>query len=121
GVAGGGFRYPPRGARAGAADGRRKPSRIEWLGLEQAVAHWWLAQAEILGQGRPPSVQALHDSLRAEFGYDGSYKSVRKYVRARFGMPAVRPFRRVETPPGAQTQSDGGEVRSVDRGDPGGP
>ncbi|HEY3587149.1 MAG TPA: hypothetical protein VGK85_08350, partial [Myxococcaceae bacterium] len=45
----------------------------------------------------------------------------RKYVRARFGMPPVRPFRRVETPPGAQTQSDWGEFRRVDLGDPDGP
>ena len=56
-----------------------------------------LSIGEVLGSERPPSVQALHDFLRAERGYDGSYKSMRKYVRARFGMPPVRPFRRVET------------------------
>jgi hypothetical protein len=42
-------------------------------------------------------------------------------MRARFGMPPVRPFRRVETPPGAQTQSDWGEFRRVDLGDADGP
>src|SRR5262249_49366533 len=101
GVSEGTVRYHLRRAREGAGDGRQKPSRIERLGLDRAVAHWWHAQAEALGQQRPPSVQLLHDFLRAEYGYDGSYKSVRKYVRVRFGMPAVRPFRRGETPPGA--------------------
>ena len=94
GVSEGTVRYHLRRAREGAADGRQKPSRIEQLGLDQAVDHWWHTQAEIRGGERPPSVQTLHDFLRAEYGYDGSYKSVRKYVRARFGMPAVRPSRR---------------------------
>ena len=42
-------------------------------------------------------------------------------MRARYGRPPIRPFRRVETPPGAQTQSDWGEFRRVDLGDPDGP
>jgi transposase len=121
GVSEGTVRYHLRRARDGVVDGRRKPSRIEQLGLVEAVACWWQAEAVALGPQRPPSVQVLHDFLRAEHGYDGSYKSVRKYVRSRFGMPAARPFRRVETPPGAQTQSDWGEFRSIDLGDPAGP
>jgi transposase len=118
GVSEGAVRYHLRRAREAATDGRRKTTRIEQLGLVEAVAYWWQAQAEILGQERPPSVQLLHEFLRAEHGYDGSYKSVRKFVRARYGRPRVRPFRRVETPPGAQTQSDWGEFRGVDLGDP---
>src|SRR4029077_2899296 len=94
-----------------------KPSQIEQLGLAEAVAHWWQAQAQILGPQRPPRVPLLHEFLRAEHGYDGSYKSVRKFVRARYGRPPIRPFRRVETPAGAQTQSDWGEFRGVDWGD----
>ena len=121
GVSEGAVRYHLRRARDGAADGRQKPSRIEQLGLVEAVAHWWQAQAEILGQERPPSVLLLHEFLRAEYGYNGSYKSVRKFVRARYGRPPLRPFRRVETPAGAQTQSDWGEFRRVDLGDPDGP
>jgi len=121
GVSEGSVRYHLRRTREAAADGRQKPSRIEQLGLAEAVAHWWQGQARILGQQRPPSVQLLQEFLRAEHGFDGSYKSVRKYVRARYGRPPVRPFRRVETPPGAQTQSDWGEFRRVDLGDPDGP
>src|SRR5262249_55574390 len=109
GVSEGAVRYHLRRAQGPATDGRQKPSRIEQLGLTQAVAHWWQAQVQVLGQERPPSVQLLHEFLRAEHGYDGSYKSVRKFVRARYGPPPVRPFRRVETPVGAQTQSDWGE------------
>ncbi|MBV8078231.1 MAG: IS21 family transposase [Planctomycetaceae bacterium] len=121
GVTEGAVRYHLRRAREAATDGRRKPSRIEQLGLAEAVARWWQAQVENLGQERPPSVQTLHEFLCAEHGYDGSYKSVRKFVRARYGRPRVRPFRRIETPPGAQTQSDWGEFRRVDLGDPEGP
>jgi transposase len=121
GVSEGAVRYHLRRAREGADDGRQEPARIEQLGLTEAVAHWWEARAEVLGRERPPSVQLLHDFLRSEHGYQGSYESLPKYVRARFGMPPVRPFRRVETPPGAQTQSDWGEFRSVDLGDPDGP
>jgi Mu transposase, C-terminal domain len=121
GVTEGAVRYHLRRARDGVDDGRWKPSLIEQLGLEGVVAHWWLGQAERLGGERPPSAQQLHDFLSAEHGYNGSYKSVRKYVRVRFGVPRVRPFRRVETPPGAQTQSDWGEFRQVDLGDSDGP
>ncbi len=85
------------------------------------MAHGWQAQVEALGSQRPPGVQLLHEFLRDEYGYEGSYKSVRKFVRARYGRPPIRPFRRVETPPGAQTQSDWGEFRRVDLGDPEGP
>jgi transposase len=120
GVTEGAIRYHRRRARDGASDGRRKPFQVERLGLEAAVEQWWHAQAEALGEERPPSAQLLHDYLREEYGYTGSYKSVRKFVRARYGTPPIRPFRRVETPPGAQTQSDWGEFRGVDLGDLGG-
>jgi transposase len=121
GVSEGAVRYHLRRARQGAADGRQKPSRIEQLGLAEAVAHWWQGQAQLLGHERPPSVQLLHEFLRDEYTYNGSYKSVRKFVRARYGRPPIRPFRRVETPAGAQSQSDWGEFRRVDLGDPEGP
>ena len=101
GVSEGAVRYHLRRAREATADGRQKPSRIEQLGLAEAVAHWWQAQAQILGPQRPPSVQLLQEFLHDEYGYNGSYKSVRKFVRARYGRPPIRPFRRVETPAGA--------------------
>ena len=121
GVSEGTVRYHLRRAGEGAADGRQKPSRIDQLGLAEAVAHWWEAQVAVLGKERPPSVQLLLEFLCTEYAYTGSYKSVRKFVRARYGRPPIRPFRRVETPPGAQTQSDWGEFRRVDLGDADGP
>src|SRR5690242_984191 len=42
-------------------------------------------------------------------------------MRAHYGRPPIRPFRRAETPPGAQTRSDWGEFRRVDLGDADGP
>src|SRR5258708_18562300 len=110
GVSEGAVRYHLRRARDGATDRRRKPSRIEQRGLAEVVANWWQARVEVLGQQRPPSVQLLHEFLRAEYGYDGSYKSVRKFVRARYGRPPIRPFRRGETPPRGPTPSRLGGV-----------
>ena len=52
------------------------------------------------------SVQSLYDLLVNQHGYRGSYKSVLRYVRRRMVKPKVRPFRRVETAPGAQAQVD---------------
>src|SRR5262245_178741 len=55
---------------------------------------------------RPGNVLALFEWLQHEHGYQGSYKSVLRFVRARYARPRLRPFRRVETPPGAQAQVD---------------
>src|SRR5947209_20294069 len=114
GVSEGAVRYHLRRARDGATDRRRKPSRVVRRDLAGVVAHWWQAQVDVLGQQRPPSVQLLHEFLRAEYGYDGSYKSVRKFVRARYGRPPIRPFRRVETPLGPSHRAIGASsARSI--------
>ncbi len=44
--------------------------------------------------------------MTGNYHYTGTYKSVQKYVQKRFPKPPKRPFRRVETPAAAQTQSD---------------
>jgi transposase len=117
GVSEGAVRYHLR--RQGREDGRKhKPRKA--APLAQAIDHW-------VGQGhpgapgggpdRPVNVQALYDWLRAEHGYAGSYKSVLRFVRARYPRPRLRPFRRVETPPGAQAQVDWGEFPGLDLGD----
>jgi transposase len=66
---------------------------------------------------RPPNVEELYDHLVAEHGYGHSYRSVLRYVRARYPKPRIRTYRRVETPPGAQSQTDWGEYPRVDIGD----
>lgn len=106
GVSEGAVRYHLRRQRSSAGDGRRKTCLIVKLGLEQVVEHWWQTQVELLPADRGPNVQRLWQLLVEEHQYHGSYKSVRKYVRAKFPAPKRRPFRRIETPPGAQMQSD---------------
>ena len=120
----GAVRYHRRRAAAGfepgGPDGRSKACLIQQMGLVEAVDQWWRRQQELAPE-RPPSVTQLHAHLQVEFGYHGSYKSVRRYVRKRFARPRRRPYRRVETPPAAQVQTDWAEQVWVDIGDPDGP
>ena len=55
----------------------------------------------------------VYEHLAMEYGYAGSYNSVRRYVRATYPKPKQRTYRRVETPPGAQTQTDWGEYPMI--------
>jgi transposase len=117
GVTEGAVRYQLRRQADPVPDRRRgKPRKAD--PLVQVVDHW------VRGD-RPPSdaeppgpinVRALHDFLVAEHDYRGSYRSVLRLVHARYPRPRLRPFRRVETPPGAQAQVDWGEVQGLDAG-----
>lgn len=116
GVTEGAVRYHRR--RQGSVDGRRdKPAKA------QAVAG--VIEAFVLGSSRkddggaerPSNLRVLYERLRAEHGYGGSYKSVQRYVRSHYPPPKLRPYRRVETPPGAQGQVDWGEQPGLDVGD----
>jgi transposase len=124
GVTEGTVRYHAR--RAGRPDGRKgKPRAAD--DFAQAIDDWLLSQVAQasaadperidLGWPRPANVHALHDWLRQEHAYTGSYKSVLRFVRARYGQPQLRPYRRVETPPGAQAQVDWGEFANLDIGE----
>jgi len=99
-------RYHRRRQATGATDGRKKQSLIESLSLVEVVRHWWQSQLELLPAGRSPNIKKLWQFLVEEYQFSGSYKSVGKYVRTTFDKPKLRPFRRIETPPAAQTQSD---------------
>jgi transposase len=116
GVCEGTVRYHAR--RADQPDGRLNKTR-KADALAEAIAHWvGIEQPAAAGQGspRPVNVHALHDWLCQEHGYRGSYKSVLRFVRATYPRPKLRPFRRVETPPGAQAQVDWGEFSNLDVG-----
>ena len=102
----GAVRYHLHRQAINASDGRQKQSLIKKLELTNIVDHWWKTQLSQLANDRSPNVQRLWEFLVEEHQYPGSYKSVRKYVRSTFKKPKLRPFRRVETPPAAQTQSD---------------
>ena len=99
-------RYHLRRQAATTSDGRKKQTLIEKLGLTEVVRHWWQTQVDVLPANRSPNIHGLWQHLIHEHQYPGSYKSVTKYVRSTFSKPRLRPFRRVETPPAAQTQSD---------------
>lgn len=119
-VSEGTIRYHQRRRQQGATDHRKKPCLIEQVGLVEDIGRWW-ESASAAHPGRSPNVQELHDWLVQEHGYQGSVKSVRKYVRGRFERPPLRPWRRIETPPGLQAQVDWSEEREVDLGDGEGP
>ena len=120
-VSEGTVRYHLKRASRAAPDGRGKDPMIVTLGLADVVREWWTVESEALPGGRPPSGEVLWEFLRTEHAYPGSCKSVRKYLRAHFPRPKLRPFRRIETPPGAQSQTDWGDFMQVDIGDAMGP
>lgn len=115
GVTEGTVRYHLRRAAKGGEDGRAdKPFQAE--SMAAVVDAWHEAHAD---RERPVNVRDLHQHLVAEYGYEGTYRSMLRYVRARYPKPKIRTYRRVETPPGAQVQVDWGEYAAVDLG--GGP
>lgn len=117
GVSEGAVRYHLR--RHGRPDGRQdKPRKA--APLAEVIDHWVFSQQPAARDGeplRPVNIRALFDWLALEHAYAGSYKSVLRFVRDRYPRPRLRPFRRVETPPGAQAQVDWGEFHRVDVGD----
>ncbi len=106
GVSEGTVRYHLKRQSQQARDGRAKTSLIEQLALTELVDHWWQDQLEQLAGDRSPNVKQLWTLLADDYAYQGSYKSVYQYVRERFPAAPKRPFRRIETPPAAQVQSD---------------
>jgi transposase len=112
GVTEGAVRYHLRRRAEGATDGRQgKPFKAEVVA--EAIAGWCEAAAE---DERPVNMRDLYEYLEVEHDYAGSYKSVVRYVRTRYPKPARRTYRRVETVPGAQTQTDWAEYPAVDVG-----
>ena len=98
-------RYQLKREVEGRPDGRRdKPFRAEALA---GVIARWMEEAEQPDNG--VNLQVLYERLVHDHDYAGSYKSVQRYVRARFPQPKLRTRRRVETPPGAQAQVDWAE------------
>ncbi len=115
GVTEGAVRHHVR--RQGRKDGRKhKPTKAD--AVAAAIDAWVRERQPDDGSTRRPiNVRELLDWLVLEHDYTGSYKSVLRHVRAKFPKPKLRPFRRVETPPGAQAQVDWWECSSIDLGD----
>jgi transposase len=117
GVSEGAIRYHQQ--RQGQPDGRKdKPRKADVLA--EVIDHWVFTQQPQVQEGeplRPVNIRALFDWVAGEHDYRGSYKSVLRFVRSRYPRPRLRPFRRVETPPGAQAQVDWGEFHNIDVGE----
>jgi transposase len=113
GVVEGTVRYHLKRIASGAEDGRRdKPFKAA---SQAAVIEAWFEECK--GEERALNIRDLHEFLVREHSYAGSYQSTRRYVRSRFPAPKIRPYRRVETVAGAQTQTDWGEFPGVDVGE----
>ena len=113
GVSEGTVRYHLRRAAEGAVDGRSQRA-YQAASMAAVIAG---RHAERKGRCRPLNVLELYEHLVAEYGYEGTYRSVLRYVRAHYPRPQRRTYRRVETVPGAQTQTDWGEYPRIDLGD----
>ena len=100
GVTEGAVRYHLARQAAGAVDGRAR-QQFRVAGWAEHIRYW----VEQIGDG-PLNLVQMHEWLAQEHGYDGSARSVQRYVRATFPRPKRRARRRVETPPGAQGQAD---------------
>lgn len=97
----------------GDSEGRRR-QRFKADALSEVIADWLsLRQSD----RRPANLVELYEFLVEEHGYEGSCRSVQRYVRAVYPKPKQRPYRRIETPPGAQAQVDWFEQLGVDIGE----
>lgn len=92
-------RYHLKRIAAAAPDGRacqrRKASEFA-----DDIERWRMAM------GGTSNSAALHEWLTSEHGYQGSLRSVQRFLAQRYPAPRRRTRRRVETPPGAQAQVD---------------
>ena len=99
------LRYRLDRHKDGSVDGRSLQE--EACAPYEPVISDWIQQQEDRQPGvRREPIQLLYETLQVDFGYEGSYKSVVRYIRRRTGQPTEQPFRRVETKPGAQAQAD---------------
>lgn len=58
------------------------------------------------------SAVRIHQDLRIDYGFDGSYHSVRRFIQS-LGKKTPLPFRRMETEPGQEVQIDFGTAAYV--------
>jgi hypothetical protein len=104
GVTEGAVRYHERRAVAGAVDGRSRQVHV-------AAGYFAADRGVPRGPGAAGAVnlRELYEHLVEHHGYAASSKSLERYMRCTYGRPPTRTYRRVETPPAAQTQPDWGE------------
>lgn len=119
GVTEGALRYHLRKRTEGreGEDGRRnQPTAVDGY---EAVVEGILERLEcwrVRGEGRPVQARTVFEVLGRDYGYGGSYRGVVRHLNRRYGVPPVRAYRRVETPPGVQAQHDWFVTRTRIRG-----
>ena len=58
---------------------------------EEVISRWMSGQENLPPGKRPEPVKALYETLVSEYGYEGSYKAVVRYVRRRADQPCSGP------------------------------
>jgi len=118
GVTEGTVRYHLIRDKEGAVD-RRKDKPMKAIPYAHIIAQWMENSKE---DNPPPGVEELYEYLVENYAYEGSYRSVLRYVRKNYPPPKTRPRRRVELPAGCAAQVDwaediwiaiGGEMRQL--------
>lgn len=100
GVSEGTVRYQRKRMHEETPDGRSQRTGIA-AGYAEAIALWREATGE-----DALNLAALHAWLVSEHDYEGSLRSVQRYWKKTYPAPRLRARRRIETPPGAQSQVD---------------
>jgi transposase len=115
GVTEGAIRYRLRKRALGEVPDGRSRKRTALDGYDEAVGVILerVGDGRVTGAGRPARARLVYEILAREFDYRGSYQAVVRHLRRRFGVPPVRAYRRVETPPGVQAQHDWFHVETV--------
>ena len=100
GITEGAVRYQLGRMHSGQPDGRsRRTGRAD--PYAEVIDYW----REALGE-EALNLAALHEWLLREYDYPGSLRSVQRYWKKTYPAPKLRARRRIETPPGAQSQVD---------------
>lgn len=100
GVTEGTVRHALRRMTSGEPDGRS--SRTGHAdSFAEAITYWRDSHA-----GEAINLASLHQWLILEHDYPGSLRSLQRYWKKTYPAPRIRARRRVETPPGAQSQVD---------------
>lgn len=102
-------RYHRSRIAEGSKDGRRNQT-FKAAAHAKAIADF---VERCRAEEKEVNVADLHEHLVGLHGFEGSCRNLRRYVRSVFGPPRLRAYRRVETPAGAQTQTDWGEFPRV--------
>jgi transposase len=116
GVTEGTVRYHLKRRAKEAVDGRRWPFKAA---KHAGVIEEWFRDPKDGGTKERDEVNvvALYEQLALEYAYEGSYRSLLRYVKAKYPGAKIRAYRRVETPEGAQAQADWVEFDGVDLGE----